>query len=175
MNSGLDVFDTTIQKTNTWLKWLMQALHSEDRGFAYLALRSAMQALRDRLQFEQAIHLGAQLPMLARGIYYEGWNPPGKPTREHDWFEFVEHVRAKLPPQAKGRAEDCALAVFGLLASHLDPGEVRKVEATLPKAIAERWRSAGRDAAEAKQAPRQEPMPEMQAAAQHESKKEQAR
>jgi hypothetical protein len=28
------------------------------------------------------VHLGAQLPLLVRGIYYEGWHMAGKPTRE---------------------------------------------------------------------------------------------
>jgi len=168
-STGLDVFDTTVQKTNLWLKWLMQELHTEDREFAYLALRSGLHALRDRMQAEAAIHLGAQLPMLVRGIFYEGFDPQPQPSREHQWAEFVEHVRKKLPPQAKPRAEHCALGTFRLLASHLDPGEVRKIEATLPKAIADRWRSTARDAAEAKQTP----TAEMQAAAQQELKKQQ--
>jgi uncharacterized protein (DUF2267 family) len=168
-STGLDVFDTTVQKTNVWLKWLMQELHSEDREFAYLALRSGLHALRDRMQAEAAIHLGAQLPMLVRGIFYEGWDPQPQPSREHQWAEFVEHVRAKLPPQAKTRAEHCAVGTFRLLASHLDPGEVRKIEATLPKAIADRWRTSMKDAAEA----RQKPTPEMQQAAQQEMRKTQ--
>ena len=46
---------------------------------------------------------------------------------------------------------------------------MRKVEATLPKAIGDRWRSSVREMAEA----RQTPTPEMQAAAQQELKKEQ--
>ncbi len=169
--TGLDVFDTTVQKTNVWLKWMMQELHSDDREFAYLALRSGLHALRDRMQAEAAIHLGAQLPMLVRGIYYEGWDPQPQPSREHQWIEFVEHVRKKLPPQAKPRAEQCALGTFRLLASHLDPGEVRKIEATLPKAIGDRWRTAAKEAAEA----RATPTTEMQAAAEQELHKEQQR
>jgi uncharacterized protein (DUF2267 family) len=171
-STGLEVFDTTVQKTNEWLKWLMRALHSEDRNFAYLALRSGMHALRDRMQAEAAIHLGAQLPMLVRGIFYEGWNPQPQPSREHTWEDFVEHVRTKLSPQAKGRAGDCALAVFRLLATHIDGGEARKVEATLPKAIGARWRTVLAEAAEARAAPG---AVEMQQAAAHISNREQQR
>ena len=40
---------------------------------AYLALRTVLHALRDRLTLEEAVQLGAQLPMLVRGFYYEGW------------------------------------------------------------------------------------------------------
>ena len=28
------------------------------------------------------MHLGAQLPMLLRGLYYEGWHMAGKPTKD---------------------------------------------------------------------------------------------
>ena len=39
MSTGLDVFDTTIQKTNLWLKDLMWELGWEDRHRAYEGLR----------------------------------------------------------------------------------------------------------------------------------------
>ena len=44
-----------------------------DRRSAYRALRSVLHVLRDRLTPEQAVHLGAQLPLLVRGIFYDGW------------------------------------------------------------------------------------------------------
>ena len=53
----LETFDTTIQKTNLWLKDLMDSEGWEDRRRAYLALRSILHALRDRLQVEDVVHL----------------------------------------------------------------------------------------------------------------------
>ncbi len=73
MTTGLAVFDTTVQETNLWLKGIMEGLHTDDRHLAYLALRATLHALRDRLGPENAVHLAAQLPMLVRGLYYEGW------------------------------------------------------------------------------------------------------
>ena len=61
--SGLDVFDTTIQETNHWLKIMMGELGSDSRRTAFNALRAALHALRDRIGLENAVHLGAQLPM----------------------------------------------------------------------------------------------------------------
>jgi len=42
--TGLDVFDTTLHKTNIWLNDLMQVLGWPDRHKAYLALRTTLHA-----------------------------------------------------------------------------------------------------------------------------------
>jgi hypothetical protein len=47
--TGLEVFDTTLHKTHTWLKEVMEELGTEDRHRAYMALRAVLHALRDRL------------------------------------------------------------------------------------------------------------------------------
>lgn len=70
--TGLDVFDKSLNKTNEWLQDLMDELNFSQRKQAYQALRATLQTLRDRMIVEEAAHLGAQLPMLIRGFYYEG-------------------------------------------------------------------------------------------------------
>src|SRR5271165_2158597 len=65
---------------------------------AYRALRSVLYVLRDRLTPEQAVHLGAQLPILVRGTYYEGWRIAGKPSYGRQPAEFATLVAADLPP-----------------------------------------------------------------------------
>jgi Uncharacterized conserved protein (DUF2267) len=61
------------------------------------ALRSVLHVLRNRLTPEQAVHLGAQLPLLVRGIFYEGWRIAGKPSDERHPVEFATLVAADLP------------------------------------------------------------------------------
>ena len=61
-----------LQQTNLWLKDLMERLGTGDRKLAYNVLKATLHALRDRIGPENAIHLGAQLPILVRGIYYDG-------------------------------------------------------------------------------------------------------
>lgn len=139
MSTGLAVFDTSVQETNLWLKQLMERMHTEDRQAAYLALRATLHALRDRLGPENAAHLGAQLPLLLRGVYYEGWHLAGTPTRERQPADFVEHVRAELP---LGTALEPGLAVRSVLAvlrEKLDPGEVAKIKRILPHQLQVLW------------------------------------
>jgi len=116
MTTGLDVFDTTLKETNLWLKELMERLGTYDRHHAYSTLRAVLHALRDRIGPENAAHLSAQLPMLVRGIFYEGWDPTGKPTKERHEVEFIAHV-ARLRRSDQGRrrsAQGVARAVAGL-------------------------------------------------------------
>jgi uncharacterized protein (DUF2267 family) len=139
MTTGLAVFDTTVQETNLWLKGIMDELHSDDRHLAYLALRATLHALRDRLGPEYAVHLAAQLPMLLRGLYYEGWRLSA-PTKERTRSAFLEHVRSELP---RGSAIDpnlAARAVFAVMWQKLDLGEVGKVIDFLPPELKELWR-----------------------------------
>jgi uncharacterized protein (DUF2267 family) len=63
-----------VQKTNEWLQEIMQELGTENRQQASVVLRATLHALRGRLPLEEMAHLGAQLPMLIRGTYHEGWS-----------------------------------------------------------------------------------------------------
>jgi uncharacterized protein (DUF2267 family) len=137
--SGVIALDHTIQETNIWLKALAERLHFQDRHHAYSALRAVLHALRDRLTPEMAIHLGAQLPMLVRGPYYEGWHMAGKPTKDRGVQEFVEHVREQLPPQFSMDPLTVTRGVFEILWDKLDPGESAKVIDHLPVPLRTLW------------------------------------
>ncbi len=131
--------DHTIQQTNIWLKKLAEDHHLGDRQHAYNALRAVLHVLRDRLTPEQAVHLGAQLPTLVRGIYYEGWRLAGKPAGERQPTEFATLVAAQLPPQFPRDGLSVTKAVFDLLRKELDPGETAKIIDTLPLPLRGLW------------------------------------
>lgn len=138
-NTGLRAFDETLHLTNTWLKGVMAAIGNDDRNDAYAALRAALHALRDRLTVDEAVHLGAQLPMLVRGFYYEGWHPAGRPYRERSQEAFLAHVQEELRGREHLDAERVARGVFRVLEEHVTGGEIEQVKHALPKHVRALW------------------------------------
>jgi uncharacterized protein (DUF2267 family) len=138
--TGLEVFDRTIHKTNIWLKDLMEILGSADRQEAYAALRATLHALRDRLTIEETAQLAAQLPMLIRGFYYEGWDPTGKPLKERHRDEFLARIQRELE-RYEIDPERVARAVFQVVANRITEGEIEDVEHVLPREIRDLWPS----------------------------------
>jgi uncharacterized protein (DUF2267 family) len=137
--TGLGVFDTTLHKTNIWLNDLMQVLGWPDRHKAYLALRTTLHALRDRLTLEEVAQLSAQFPMLIRGFYYEGWDPTGKPLRVRHKEQFLARIEQEFRGDDHLDSERVARAVFTVLAKRVTEGEIKDVKHVLPAEIRELW------------------------------------
>jgi uncharacterized protein (DUF2267 family) len=135
-----DVFDHTMQKTEEWLNDVMHELDWENKPHkAYLALRTVLHALRDRLTVEEAIQLGAQLPMLVRGFYFEGWTLKNKPHKERHKDQFLDHVREAFRDDVTVNAQQVVRAVFRVLQRHTSPGEIDDVKHAMPKTMQELW------------------------------------
>ena len=142
--TGLAAFDSTIQTTNIWLNDVMERMGWDDRHRAYHALRAVLHALRDRLSVEGAAALGAQLPMLVRGFYYEGWHPHGKPIKERHKEEFLAHIAAALQNDPYVGPEEVARAVFQIVAKHVTAGEIEGMKHLLPNEIRSLWSEESR-------------------------------
>jgi len=134
-----EIFSHTLQSTHLWLKDLMAELGWDDERKAYLALKAALHTLRDRLTVQEAAHLGAQLPMLLRGVYYEGWSPAGKPVKERHKEAFVAHIKDYLKKEETVNLEQIVRAVFRVLAKHIAAGEIEDIKHILPPELRELW------------------------------------
>ena len=136
--STVSVFEHTIEISNIWLNDLMERLAWLDKHRAYKALRAVLHALRDRLTVDSAAHLAAQLPMLIRGLYYEGYDPSGKPIPERRKSEFLAHVASQCSDESRNDGH-VTQAVLHVLGHHISPGEVEKIKAVLPPDIRALW------------------------------------
>jgi uncharacterized protein (DUF2267 family) len=128
---GLETIETTTQKTHEWIARIAESMHME-KSDAWKSLRAVLQTLRDRLPADLAVHLGAQLPMLVRGLYYEGWEPskvPMKMSRE----EFLAIVKSRIIADRVIDPAETVRNVFAVVANHIGDGETRKVIDAFPR------------------------------------------
>jgi uncharacterized protein (DUF2267 family) len=134
------VLDTSLQRTHEWLHEVGDELGFDNERAAYAALRATLHALRDRLPVELVAHFGAEMPMLVRGLYYDGWHPSHDRLKAAHDEDFRASMRREL--QAHGElldAERVAQAVLRVLDRHIDPGQIEHVVAALPKAVRLLW------------------------------------
>lgn len=138
----IDLFSDTITKTGHWLDEVMLATGHMEERHAYMVLRSVLHVLRDRLTVDEAVNLGAQLPMLVRGFYYEGWRPAGRPLKHRHKAEFLGLVAQEYPGVGQDELESAVRAVFQVLSHHISAGEVQHVRNQLPVQLRELWETA---------------------------------
>jgi uncharacterized protein (DUF2267 family) len=139
--TGFEVLDVTVQRTNTWLKELMQELNWTDRRRTYIAFRCVLHALRDHLSIQNAVAVGDELPMLIRGMYFEHWDLSGKPLPLRSRNDFVSYVSALLERDGQsGKSADMITrALFRLLDRKATEGEIADLQPAMPAALIELW------------------------------------
>ncbi len=142
MQTSIQAFNHTLEKSNTWLKELKETGQFSNEEEAYTALRAVLHSLRDRLIVDQAAHLASELPMLIRGCYYEGWRPALAPNKEYTKEDFLNSIRESLKHAIIHiDPADAARKVFQFLAKKISPGEIKHVQCELPKEILDLWSS----------------------------------
>lgn len=137
MTTEIPALQKTLQETNEWLSEV-QAGVGGDRQRSYHALRSVLHTLRDRLSPDENANLAAQLPMLLRGLYYEGWKPSRAPMRIRARQEFLDQIQERYD-LAGIDPELAARTVFGCVERHVDAGEVDKLRGLMPEEIRGLW------------------------------------
>ena len=136
---SLPPFEHALHVMNSWLKEICQEMGGEDRPGAYRALRAVLHALRDRLSIDQCAALSAQLPMLIRGVFFEGWQPNHTPTQEHTKAAFLNHVVKASQDSLDFDVENSTRAVLSVLSNNVSEGEIESVKRSLPESIRELW------------------------------------
>ena len=136
--TGLEVFDKTLQTTHIWLDEIIEDLGT-DRHTAWHVLGAVLHALRDRLPLDLSAHLSAELPLLVRGAYFDGWRPAKDALKERSLAEFLEHVSDGLAGTKPIGSVDAVRSVFAVLERHIAKGQAVKVRKALPEEVRALW------------------------------------
>ncbi len=128
---GLETIESTAQKTHEWIAQIAETAHMEKRD-AYKALRAVLQTVRDRLPVHLAVHFGAQLPMLLRGLYYEGREPskvPIKMSRQR----FLAAIQEKIVASRVIDPPETTRDVLSVVANYIGPDEIENGVHSFPQ------------------------------------------
>ena len=139
--NGLEVFDRTLETTHIWLNEICRDL-GPDKQVAWKVLSTVLHKLRDRLTLNLAAHLGAQLPLLVRGVYYDQFEPGKMPSEHRNRDDFVAEVAEWLSDTRPVDPEEAIRSVFRVLSRHISEGQINKVRDALPKGLRHMWESA---------------------------------
>ncbi len=131
INTAHDLFNETLQHSQDWLREICCDLGSFDFRDGYHAMRAVFCVLREHLPVQETAHFAAQLPVLIRGVFFDGWRP-NHHVRARSPEEFTARVRDELVGTRPIDAEKACRAVFGTICRHVTRGELEDVRACLP-------------------------------------------
>jgi uncharacterized protein (DUF2267 family) len=138
--SSTKICDAAVRAAEEWIDDLMQRLAWHDRERVCSALLATLHALRDCLGRDEAVHVGAYLPPLLRGLYYEGWHPSARRAATAR-AAFLQRIHDGVHRDPAVDAEEVARAVFALLAARLPAAEIEDAKAATAKGVHNLWPS----------------------------------
>ncbi|WP_299879113.1 DUF2267 domain-containing protein [uncultured Sulfitobacter sp.] len=136
---GLEVIDHSVHLAHEWIGELADRLGYVSRRSALRLLRVVLHRIRDHLQPDELAQLSAQLPILIRGFFFEGWVPKKTPIKERSAADFLAFVASHMGQNEEYRGRDDIKCVFDLLNGRLSRGEVEDVRASLPEQLRDMW------------------------------------
>jgi uncharacterized protein (DUF2267 family) len=130
----ISAFESSLDKTNVMLKEIESAYGwpKEQRNQSYAALRTVLHLLRDRMPVGQSVQFAQQLPVLLRGVYFDGWQPENVPVKLNR-DDFLYEVRQGFPYDVEGGTQRVVQVVLDTLRRHVTQGEWEDVKSSMPK------------------------------------------
>lgn len=137
------IFDTSLQQAHEWLHALGGELGTSSERSASTALRVTLHVVRDSLKMARALELGDRLPVLVRGLYYEGWHLKNGVETTVTPEEAMANARHDMRGHVELPSEEETLrAGFSALRRLLPEDEVKSLLDALPASIQRLWQPA---------------------------------
>ena len=137
--TGITAMDHAPQVVAEWLNLLQEDLGWPDRSRAYLLLRATLHAIRDFLSVDEAADLSAHLPLLIRGIFFDGWVPAKTPAKARSVDDFLDRVTHAFSDDPLAEPDVAVAAVFSILRRQISPGEYQQVAWAMRKPLRDLW------------------------------------
>ncbi len=134
----MNIFQKTIQKSNAWIRELNKRFGWNDEHKTYLALKATFHELRDKLTLKEVADFSSQLPMLLRGLFFEGWSPKEQP-KKYDEKEFFENIHNYFKKDPKVDPYKISKTVFKFFSDKISSGEIKDIKSILPDYFKKLW------------------------------------
>ncbi len=135
-------FNKYAAKGNEFLNRLSESLGEEaNRDHAARVLRSTLHVIRDHITVEESIQFLAQLPMILKGVYVDGWSTSNMNSKIKTIDDFAAEVIGRDGNSAwrdfSNREEVIRdiRKVIETLAAYVSTGELEDVFSVLPKEV----------------------------------------
>ena len=137
--TGIATLDHSPQVVAEWLNELCDDLEWPEKSRAYMLLHETLHTIRDFLTVDEAADLAAQLPVLVRGVFYDGWDPSKTPVKPRSKSDFVARIESRFNKFPLEDPERAIAAVFDLLRRHVSAGELDQVRRAMRKPLQDLW------------------------------------
>ena len=131
-------FTHAAQQAQQWVNELAADLCWSEPS-AYRLLKTVLHTVRDWLSPAEMADLSAQLPVLIRGVFFEGWTPTGTNACERKKRDFIIRVESSFGCDDEVDFDVAIKAVFKLLDRHISHGEIIQVRNSMKKSLRELW------------------------------------
>ena len=139
MTGKIQVFERTTHEAHEWVNDLSgRTGWTNEREVLHL-LRAVLGKVRDHMAVNEMAQFSAQLPLMLRSMFFEGWQPKVTPVRERHAAEFISAIDEKVGDIVDYRGQPDIKAVFNLINARISRGEVQDVRACLPQDLRDLW------------------------------------
>ncbi|HKZ65115.1 MAG TPA: DUF2267 domain-containing protein [Chitinophagaceae bacterium] len=139
------LFNKYIQPADLFIKEVANELGNEqDINLALRVTRAVFHTVRDMLTPEESLHLIAQLPMILKAIYVDGWKP-GNAGKVRSMQEFLKYLRSKSDrPEIDFVNDDDTIhtvqCMLDVVQRHVTTGEISHIVDQFPQELLVLWK-----------------------------------
>lgn len=133
--TGLKEYDNSLCCVKEWISEARDVLYLSTDEDAYAVLKAVLHSLRDVLPAEHAVKLGARLPLLLAGTYYENWTGETGSAKIENEADFYNLVLQNLRGREDYNPMFITKGIFRVIAAKLTAEEINSIAGNFPQTL----------------------------------------